>query len=599
MNFVGSTCDGQVGGPVPVQISRLWALIIARFPHLPEEAMQHPPVSFRAPRGQLAVASLIINLLSLALPILTLQVYDRLLVSENIGTLRVLAVGVVVALFLDMILRLGRSYIIGWAGAAYEHAVSCNAIRHILGAELASLENEGVGAHLQRMNSIGKMREFLSGQALVTLIDLPFVLIFLTLIGYLAGWLVLVPLSLLVLFTVVALWLGKTLQEALQKRDEADHKRLSFIIEALEGVHSLKSLALEPFFQRRFEAFQNQASAASLDLGRINSLAVMLGTLFSQAMMITVVAFGAPMAIGGQITLGTMIAVVILSARVTQPVQKALGLWARYQDFKLSRADIVKTFELPVLERVDPEQLGENDGRVEIRDLSFSYNGDEKPLFLDMNLTLNRGDAISIGGDRSSGRTTLLKILAGLYSPVCGEALIDGVPATRYPARELVHHIGYLPMEGMIFRGSIWDNISAFGEHDAQQVSEIARLLDIDAAIKQLPAGYDTKLEGGQADIVAPGLRQRIALARALAAKPRVILFDNADRALDKEGYNCVYRLLARLKGKATLVIVTDDRNITRLANKHYILESGQIVESDAAGDDAHPDVLPYQELRL
>jgi len=599
MNFVGSTCDGQVGGPVPVQISRLWALIIARFPHLPEEAMQHPPVSFRAPRGQLAVASLIINLLSLALPILTLQVYDRLLVSENIGTLRVLAVGVVVALFLDMILRLGRSYIIGWAGAAYEHAVSCNAIRHILGAELASLENEGVGAHLQRMNSIGKMREFLSGQALVTLIDLPFVLIFLTLIGYLAGWLVLVPLSLLVLFTAVALWLGKTLQEALQKRDEADHKRLSFIIEALEGVHSLKSLALEPFFQRRFEAFQNQASAASLDLGRINSLAVMLGTLFSQAMMITVVAFGAPMAIGGQITLGTMIAVVILSARVTQPVQKALGLWARYQDFKLSRADIVKTFELPVLERVDPEQLGENDGRVEIRDLSFSYNGDEKPLFLDMNLTLNRGDAISIGGDRSSGRTTLLKILAGLYSPVCGEALIDGVPATRYPARELVHHIGYLPMEGMIFRGSIWDNISAFGEHDAQQVSEIARLLDIDAAIKQLPAGYDTKLEGGQADIVAPGLRQRIALARALAAKPRVILFDNADRALDKEGYNCVYRLLARLKGKATLVIVTDDRNITRLANKHYILESGQIVESDAAGDDAHPDVLPYQELRL
>ncbi|MDH5723647.1 MAG: ABC transporter transmembrane domain-containing protein [Alphaproteobacteria bacterium] len=580
-------------------ISNIWARFQAYWPHLPEEAMQHPPVSFSVPKTQLAVASLIINLLSLALPILTLQVYDRLLVSQNIGTLRVLASGVVVVVFLDIILRLGRSYIIGWAGAAYEHAVSCNAMRHILGAELAPLENEGVGAHLQRMNAVGKMREFLSGQALVTLIDLPFVLIFLTLIFYLTGWLVLVPLGLLALFTGAAIWLGKALKQALEKHDEADNGRMNFIIEALEGVHSLKSLALEPFFQRRFEAYQNRASAASLDLGRVNTLAVMLGTLFSQAMMIAVVAFGAPMAMEGTITLGTMIAVVILSSRVTQPVQRALGLWTRYQDFRLARADIGKTFALPVVERFDPEQLGEKEGRVEIRDLNFSYNEKEEPLLRNINLTLNRGDVISISGDRGTGKTTLLKLLAGLYTPSSGEVLIDGVPATRYPARELVRHIGYLPMDGMIFRGTIWDNISAFGEHDARSVSEIVQLLGLDAAIKNLPAGYDTKLEGGQSDAVAPGLRQRIALARALAAKPRVILFGNADRALDKEGYNRVYRLLARLRGKATMVIVTDDRNIARLARTHYVLTAGTLVEQFSAGDDSRHDILPYQELRL
>ncbi|PCJ02799.1 MAG: ABC transporter [Alphaproteobacteria bacterium] len=568
-------------------------------PKFLEEAIQHPPVSFRVPKMQLAISSLAINILSLALPILTLQVYDRLLVSENIGTLRVLVSGVVIVILLEMIMRLGRSYIIGWAGAAYEHAVSCNAMRHILSAELAPLESEGVGAHLQRMNSIGKMREFLSGQALVTLIDLPFVLIFLGLVFYLAGWLVLVPLVLLALFVMVAVLLGRTLERALKKHDNADQNRVNFIIEALEGVHSLKSLALEPFFQRRFEVYQNHASAASLDLGRINALAVMLGTLFSQTMMIGVVVFGAPMAMDGSITLGTMIAVVILSARITQPVQKALGLWTRYQNFRLARVDISKTFALPVLERSDPKQLGESNGLVELVNLNFSYSSDAEPLLQDVGLTLKRGDVISISGDRGTGKTTLLKLLAGLYTPTSGEVLIDGVAATRYPARELVRHVGYLPMDGMIFRGTIWENISAFGESSAENVSEIVQLLGMDAAIRHLPDGYDTRLEGGNSDAVPPGLRQRIALARALAPKPRVILFDNADRALDKEGYNSVYRLLARLNGKATLVIVSDDLNITRLANKHYVLVTGSQMESSMPINDSLHDIVPYQEQRL
>ena len=606
MNFAGviDKCRGKYWDKyhaenyILAEICTLWGRVKAHFPRLPEEAMHHPPVSFSVPKKQLALSSLIINLLSLALPILTLQVYDRLLVSENMGTLRVLASGVVIVILLDMILRLGRSYIVGWAGAAYEHAVSCNAMRHILGAELAPLENEGVGTHLQRMNSIGKMREFLSGQALVTLIDLPFVLIFLVLIGYLTGWLVLVPLVLLSLFTAAAIWLGKELEQALEKHDDADQERLNFIIEALEGVHSLKSLALEPFFQRRFEAYQNDASAASLDLGRVNALAVMLGSLFSQAMMIAVVAFGAPMAMNGQITLGTMIAVVILSARITQPVQKTLGLWTRYQNFRLACADITQTFALPVLERFDPEKLGENEGYLEVKDLGFSYNQNEEPLLRNINLTLNRGETISISGDRGTGKTTLLKLLAGLYTPDHGEVFIDGVSATRYPARELVNHVGYLPMDGMIFRGTIWENISAFGEHSPQQVAEIVRLLGMDTVIKQLPAGYDTKLEGGNADAIPPGLRQRIALARALASKPRLILFDNADRALDKDGYNRIYRLLARLKGKATLIIITNDRNISRIAGKHYVLAAGTLVEKTSADDSRH-DILPYQELRL
>lgn len=575
--------------------SSLHNMIERIIPRLPEGAVINPKLSFAAPKKQLVITSLLINLLSLALPILTLQVYDRLLISHNIGTLQVLAGGIVIVIILDTVLRLCRSYLTIWSGAAFEHAISANTMRHILASDLVFLNRDGVGAHVERMNSGLKLREFMSGSMLVTMMDLPFVFVFLGLIAWLAGSLVMVPLALLCVFAAMAIGLGTRLKAALEIRKDADHERLDSIIESLEGIHCVKSMALEPFFQRRYESIQTHTSAANLDLGRLNAEALMLGTLFSQIMIVAIIAFGTPMALVGSITMGTLIACVLLAARVTQPVRRTLGLWIRYQDFLIAHEDIKKTFELPVLERVDPSQIEDNQGRLEIQDLSFSYG--TETLLNAVTLDAHDGDAIAITGPRGCGKTTLLKLMAGLYKPTSGEIYIDGTPATQYPARELVRHVGYLPMDGMIFRGTIWDNLSAFGEYDSDAVYEMARLLDLDHPIKQLPSGYDTVLEGGTSDALPPGLRQRLAIARALVPKPRLILFDNADRGLDREGYNTVYRLFARLKKKATLVLVSDDSNISRLADKTYVMTDKTLIHKQS---DAHlTDMLPYQELRL
>lgn len=570
-------------------------LLESVIPKLPENALVSPKIPFVAPKMHLITASLVINMLSLALPVLTLQVYDRLLFLQNEGTLQVLAAGVIVAIILDVILRLFRSYVTVWAGAAYEHALSCNAMRHILNSDLVELNKDGVATHLQRMTSILKLREFMSGSALVTIIDLPFVFVFLGLIAWLAGWLVLVPIVLLCIFAGISVWLGARLKLALKEHEGADRVRLGYIIETLEGIHALKSMALEKTFQRRFEYVQKSTSSANLDLGRLNAEAVMMGTLFAQIMMVAVIASGTPMALEGSITMGTLIACVLLAGRVTQPVQRTLGLWVRYQDFLLAHEDVKKTFSLPILKRVDPRILKGNQGRVEIKDLSFSYGNEV--LLRNVDLDLMRGDVVTITGPRGSGKTTLLKLMAGLYKPTGGDLLIDGVQATKYPARELVRHVGFLPMEGMIFRGTIWENLSAFGEYGEDAIHEMIRLLDLEDAIKQLPSGYDTKLEGGQSDLLPPGLRQRLAIARALMPKPRVILFDNADRGLDRGGYNTVYRLLARLKKRATMVIVSDDINIARLANRSYIITAETLIEKQSSSVNA--DILPYQELRL
>ncbi len=166
--------------------------------------------------------------------------------------------------------------------------------------------------------------------------------------------------------------------------------------------------------------------------------------------------------------------------------------------------------------------------------------------------------------------------------------LLDGVEATAYSAAELAERVGLLPPMGVIFRGTIYENLSRFGGIERERVMEVARLVGIDEEVRVLPAGYDTQLEGGTADPIPPGLRQRIAIARVLMTKPRLILFYNADRALDRDGYNTVFRLLARLKGVATLVLVTEDRNILDLADRHYQLTDRHV-----------EDATPGQQTRV
>lgn len=585
--------------PTHLRLSRPSRIRKIQRPLMHEEAVKNPPVSFNIKRSQLILASLIVNLLGLALPIVALQVYDRILVSENVGTVHALAAGVCVVIVLQGILRLARSYVINWAGAAHEHAIACNSMRHMLAADLCSLERQGIGEQLQRMGSISKLRDFFSGQALITLIDLPFVLIFISLIAYLAGWLVLVPICLLALFAIIAWKLGLNLKKLLAKRETIDEERMGFIIETLNGIHTVKALGLETMLQRRYEQLQATSSLANYRVAKQSNAASNYGALFTQAMIISIIGFGAPMAMQGDLTLGTLIACVLLSGRIMQPIQRALDIWKRFQDFQLARDNVSKTFQLPTLTRADEVELGRKDGRLELKDLSFSYDAHEPVLFDHLSIRLERGQSISISGDHSSGKTTLLKLMAGLYQPSHGSVLINGVAATKYPSRKLIKHIGYLAMEGTIFRGTIRENLTAFGEISNDNVRELIEFLGLDKEIAKLPSGFETKLEGSTADPIPPGLKQRISIARVLAPKPRILLFDNANRAMDKEGYNQVYKLLARLKGKVTMVIVTDDRNILRLAQHEYLLTDGKLVQRDYADDSKIHDVLPYQELRL
>ncbi len=570
-------------------------------PTITSETLEYPPLpaNNRRYKTNLIVTSLAIHILSLALPVMTLQIYDRILINHNVGTLYVLLSGVSVAIVFESILRLSRSYVVNWVNAAYEHAVVCNSMRHILHTDLSVIEVEGVGEQLQRMAQIRKLREFTSGQALITLIDLPFVGIYLVLISYLAGYLVLVPICLLLCFAFIAWQLGKKIKASLQNRESADEEKFGYIIESLTGIHTVKSLGLENRFQRNYEELQKQSSIGSYYVAKVGSLVASYGATFTQLMTVAVITFGAPMAMSGQLTLGSLIACILLSGRIINPLQKALGIWTRYQDFQLAKENVQETFKLPTIDYVHQESVGDKVGSVNIRDVSFSYNTEDPAVLRNVSLSLHRGDCISISGEHSCGKTTFLKLIAGLYKPSSGLVEVNDSVAYKIPCEDMIAHVGYLPMEGVIFKGSIRENLTGFGILSEASVKEVLALVGIESEIQKLPMGFDTPLDGVSADPIPPGLKQRIAIARVLASKPRIILFDDADRSLDKDGYHQIYRLLAKLKGKVTLVIVTDDRNIMQLADNEYVLDRGVLREKHGFDSSKTHDVQPYRELRL
>lgn len=555
------------------------------------------PEGFHLQSKSLLLASFAINILSLALPVMTLQVYDRILPNQGSGTLPVLVTGVMIAVMLEAALRITRSYVMGWGGAVYEHRMSCEAMNHTLQSDLSRTGSIGVGEHLQRLGAISKLKDFYNGYVLVTLSELIFVPLFLGLIGYIAGPLIIVPSVILMLFIAASLYQGRQLRDTLGVRDQSDDARYNFLIESLEGIHTIKAFALENAFARRYEALEESSTHANYNVTEVTSTTFNAGMVFSSIMVTCVIAAGAVFALQGQLTTGGLIATILLSGRIMQPVQRALGLWAKYQDFTLAREKTEKIFDVPLhIPAAANQENGARDGSLEIRNLYFQH--DNQPWLLeDINLTLEPRDCILLNADHAGSKSALLKIVSGIYPPTQGSVRIDGMDVKNYAPEKLIQHLGYIQTEGVIFRGTIRDNLTCFGQIDEASVREIAAMLRIDRDIARLPSGFDSFLSGNHTDSIPPGLKQRIAMARVLSTKPRLIIFDDADRSLDHEGYNLVYKLLAQLKGKATLVLISEDQNIRSLSDRAFYLRNGQLSENPPPENTTK--VQPYRELRI
>lgn len=555
-----------------------------------------PVCETKLKKSELIISTIAINIMSLALPIMALQIYDRILVNHHVSTLYMLSIGVCVAIILETILRITRSYAVGWNGVLYEYTMSANALRRYIDADHSKLVSGSTGERLQSLNAFNKLRDFYSGQVLITLIDIPFLIIFLILIAYLTGWLVLTPLF-LILITTYATWLiGNELIKDIKEQSYHEDKRYNFIIETLQGIHSIKAYGVESLLLRRYEILKESSSLSNYKTAILAAQGRTFGIFVNEAMIISVVAIGAPMVINHDLTVGTLIATILLSGRLMQPIQKALFLWSQYQDYRIAYQKAETIFSIEQIQRSKHDVSSTKEGNLRLENVEYSEG--KKNLLRDINLDLTIPEVVAIHGHDGNSKSTLLRLIAGVIAPTNGQVLVNNHKTCHMTSAEIIKHVGLITADSIMFHGTIMENLTRFDKSYESSAMELSNILGIDKSIELLPKGYDTKINDNVADIIAPGVKQRISIVRVLLEKPKIILFDNADKDLDKDGYNHLVKLLHLLKGKTTIIIATDDHNISNLASKHYLLKDSTLTQIEDH-DSSVFKVQQYQELKI
>lgn len=535
------------------------------------------PTAWR--RKDVLVASLAINLLALALPIVILQFYDRVIPSQSVGTFTALMTGMFVVVCLDVLIKMLRSVILSWESARFDHKASIDAMDKILSADSLAFDSKPAGFYIDRIHALENIQEFYSGQSILLLIDLPFVIIYLGIITLIAGPMVAIPLVLITVFFLVSLRTGRQLHEALVTRSNMEDRRQNFIIELLQGVHTVKALAMETLMMRRYERLQVQSAESVYDLSKINSISTGVGATFSQLATICFVGIGSVSVVHGDMTMGGLAACTMLTSRALQPGLRAMGVWTQFQSVRLAIEKVNELFSLPSEESGTFSCEKAVGGQLEIKKLCFGYPGADEPLLEDISLLVNPGETIGITGNNGVGKSTLLSLLSGFLTPQSGVISIDGTPLPDFEIEFLRSQIGIVPQQGVIFEGTILENMTLYRDGQAvEQALELAAELGLGEIISKLPDGLDTYIGGSAGSTLSEGVKQKIIIVRSLVGNPKIVFFDDSNANFDVKNDKKLVSLINALKGDRSMIIVSHRPSFLRICDRSFeIVDRGLV----------------------
>ncbi|MGO4525438.1 peptidase domain-containing ABC transporter [Microvirga sp. 2MCAF35] len=521
-------------------------------------------------------ATLLITLLALALPVALLQVYDRILPNKAVGTLVVLATTVTLAILLEALLRHVRGRVLARVAATSEAQAHRQAMECLLNAPLSALEAHGNGYYAERLSAIGTLREAWSGPALQAMLDLPFALLYLIGIWYLAGPLVLVPLTLLAGVGLLAGLTGRRVRHAAQNLALAEERRFNFLFDTLNCIHSMKVLGAEPLLERRYERLQNGSAQLRRKLSHTISTGQEGGMLLSQVATVGVATFGCLMVLKGQLSVGGLSACTMLVGRTMQPLLGGVALWSRLQSLRESKRRVAEIGALPQERSPGRPLLQISDGHILMQDVRFRTPRHSDFLFEGIDLKVQPGEIVGITGSNGSGRSALLRLIAGDLKASGGQVLIDGQDLSQVdvgPARRLV---ALVPPDPALVRGTLLQNLTMHQPQRETLALRLATELGLDHVASALPGGWHTQV-GVAATPLPRGAAQRIGVVRALVEEPRILLLDDITSQIDGDSDARLARLLADLRGRITVVNVTHRPSTLNIADRVYAIREGRL----------------------
>ncbi len=535
------------------------------------------------------IGSVAINFFSLATPLDLLQVYDRIIPNQAVETLTIIVMGLIGIMCVDAVFRYARSCLVIWYAAQLDHALNVTLVDRFLATPSQQFEKETPGGYMDKLGAIETIRDFEGGQSRLLMLDLPFVSAFLALIWIIGGSLVFVPIALFGVLVVVTAISGSALRKVLSDRWEFDDRRYSFIVETLNGIPAIKSMAMEPQIQRRYERLLQTGASATYRTIELGGIAQSFGAVFAGVTMVAVVSVGALLVIDGTLSMGSLAACTLLSGRTIQPLLKGLSLWTQLQSVDVAREKAASLLDLPGGIASDNENsITALAGQIELRDVSFRYGEEMPDIIKNTSVKFRPGEMISITGGDNSGKSTFIRLISGELAPTTGKVMIDGMEVTGPHQKALSKWVAYIPPHPVTFQGTILENLAMFQTGDAIDNARLAaQAIGLEEDIHRLPEGYDTKVNTGIAEQMPMGFLQRMTIARALAQKPQVLMFDEANNTLDAGGDRKVMKALEVLKGGPTIIVITHRPSLMRLADRRLNLTDGCLRE-EAADENAN-----------
>ncbi|MNF27859.1 Toxin RTX-I translocation ATP-binding protein [compost metagenome] len=525
------------------------------------------------------LASLLINLLGLMVPLFVMQTYDRVVPNQALSTLWVLTIGLLVGTLFELLLRVLRFRLLDIAGKKTDVVLSATLFERITGMMMKA-RPASIGGFAQSIHDFQGLREFLTAVTLTSLIDLPFALLMTVVIGLLGGWLVVIPLLAFPITALFAFVIQRRLRDTVQRSLALGAERQALLIETLGGLETLKSCGAESERQHQWES--THGALTRLDAhARLLSAIALNGTLFLQQMAgVAMIVGGVYGIIAGNLSVGALIACYMLNGRIMAPLGQIASLITRHQQAQLTMKSTDALMSLPQ-ERDSQQRPLEHTrlkGALELRQVSFSYAEQSTPALQGVNLRIAPGEKVGIIGRSGSGKSTLARLLMGFYSPSEGQILFDGLDQRQIDVADLRHQIGYVAHDLPLLAGTLRSNMTLGARYISdERLLEVAELSGVSELARQHPQGFERPV-GERGQLLSGGQRQAVLLARALLLNPPLLLLDEPTSSMDNSSEEVLRSRLRDWSRNKTLLLITHRTAMLSLVDRLIVLDGGKIV---------------------
>lgn len=527
---------------------------------------------------QVIIVSLFINLFILATPLFTMNVYDRVLPNNALETLWVLFIGISLVMLFDFILKMLRSYFLGVASKRADTVISNRIFNQLLNIKI-NAKPASTGQFVSRLQSFESVREFFTSATIAAAVDFPFVIIFIIVIFYIGGPLGYITIATVVISMLVSWYMQRPLKEIIEKSVKEEQIKHTTLIETVTGLEIIKSIRAQNRMRTHWDQSVNKTIHYA-DKGQFLSQTITFFTAFiSQFSNILIVAAGVYLASEGEMTMGAIIAAMILNGRVISPISQLVGMIIKYDKTMLSLENLDEVMKMPV-EKENKTYISRPNlsGTIEFKDVQFAYKDQNHQTLKDINLKIEQGERVAVLGKIGSGKSTMLKLIMNLYEPTKGSVLIDSVDIRQIDPVDLRQAIGAVPQEPFLFMGTIKDNITIGEQYVSdEELLRASKVAGLNEFLGKHEAGYDL-IVGERGEGLSGGERQAVTLARALISNPNILMLDEPTNSMDRQTEKMFIDRIKNIIEDKTLIVVTHKTSLLQLVDRVIIVEDGKII---------------------